>query len=97
MKNKLIEIRQWLKESKNPTIHYCICEKEGIDEINKLISKLESFGVKSIFVESSKFEYSDNLYLKVGKKVSTELMVMICKTRPDEISIENNLIRLWWD
>jgi hypothetical protein len=97
MENKLIEIKQWLKESKNPTVHFCICEKEGIEEINKLISKLESFGVKSIFVESNKFEYSDNLYLKVGKKVSIELMVMICKMRPDEVSMENNLIRLWWD
>ena len=97
MKSKLVEIKQWLKESKNPTIHQNVCKEDGIEEINKLVSKLESFGIKKIFVEPSNSEYSDNLYLKVGKKVPTELMIMIFEMKPDEISMENDLVRLWFD
>jgi hypothetical protein len=67
-----------------------VLEKEG---------KLELVPEKIDFDEELK-SWCGTIFLKINKKMTTEELVNYIigeASRPDEVSLKNGLLRLWWD
>lgn len=63
------------------------------------IEDVEGLGCKCFCVPDKNKEYfGAELFIKLPEVISTDLLVLICCMKPDEISEEDDgLLRLWWD
>lgn len=68
-------------------------------EIIRLIEELYSLGIQNIQVclYGEEERYEAELFLKIEENVSKHVLCEIVQAKPDEISIEEEYIRLWWD
>jgi len=104
----VVEAKEWLKQRGEKA--YFAPNFDGSDWIKNVIDKLYQMGALTVYVGADKRTYKeylngnediafDTMFISLPKdqKVRERVLIFLFRINPDEIELQDDLLRLWWD